>query len=522
MYEMTPRFAESCECGPLSLAVIRHDVLEVSRILGRSPDSLTERDIYGQSPIHLAAAKPRVLSLLVEAANIELLRLRDYSGFDVLDMAMAYSSWQCVNGFSPDRCRQCSCTECVTILFKAGCSVRTHEPIDEDHSRSQLNEVLGGASELARRRYIFQMKVMRAAQSRALASHNGVRERHTDCRYSTIWTEPYVAASIGMPDTCDGKSGEEDWSWVYCKGGDPHLGDLFYRHGFQPHPSLFTLLPSIKWMNLSVTYMCWLAEHGVDLFLRSTQHTVTDSSSTVGLFGAHFAFYHAYWNIDVTTDTEDLAILLKHYEAVEIRGLTDGCHCACTIGGCSPFIWTSKKQLDPDCGLGSAAEHLASKYQIYNTVLTKLTYAAAIRFATFEALGLKHTCCEPGDILYVGELHDANDVGVMNEEQAKHLELHEELVAEFEEKAREFLERRTDNGTDFPNFWSSYWIDRIQEVLESLDGDELTDEERRGAEEIGVSRADGIPGHCDSWLPPVLMGLESCHRSVIFQPPLHL
>ncbi len=109
------------------MTVIRNDVHEVIRILSRFPGSLAETNIYGQIPLHLAAAKPQILILLVEAANLSLLDKHDKAGFTVLETAAILSSKQCINHKKPIRCRQCACTQCVEILLEAGCNVRMHE-----------------------------------------------------------------------------------------------------------------------------------------------------------------------------------------------------------------------------------------------------------------------------------------------------------------------------------------------------------------------------------------------------------
>ncbi|OHF02485.1 hypothetical protein CORC01_02180 [Colletotrichum orchidophilum] len=118
--------------------------------------------------------------------------------------------------------------------------------------------------------------------------------------------------------------------------------------------------------------------------------------------------------------------------------------------------------------------------------VTRLTYVEAIRFMTFEALGLDHRCCKPYPLVEEGvEWIDMDDTEII-EEQDFLVQLHEELVVEFTEEAGAYLGDGPDNLPLFPQFWKSYWTERITEELEVLDGEELTDAERRGAEEIGV------------------------------------
>lgn len=77
------------------------------------------------------------------------------------------------------------------------------------------------------------------------------------------------------------------------------------------------------------------------------------------------------------------------------------------------------------------------------------------------------------------------DRDIINEEQAPLLELHKELVEELTETARAFIKPGPDGRPLFPDFWTSCWAERMKDVLTKL-GQDLTDAERRGAEEIGV------------------------------------
>lgn len=476
----------ACGCGPLSLAVVRQDVGEVSRILGQSPDALAERDIHGQSPIHLASAKPQVLSLLAAAADLELLRLPDHYGFTVLEKAMESSSVQCINGRLPIRCHQCPCTECVNILLEAGCEVQTRSVGDTGWPRLELGALLYGASELARRLYIFRMKKFLVPQPDNIFGRLEAPGKQTITMphsvYNTVGTKRAESRDLKSA----GKPEKYPWAWVYCEINDTHQADLFYRHGFYP-PPLFAHLPWVSRTNLTPAYTCWLVEHGVELFQRSTQHSVIDESSNVGLFAAHFVL-HCTWPSIIygpSISAIDREMFNKHCEAIENRGLTDGCVCSCTVGGCSPFTWLMKRI----CGglpLEEQTSSIESYYQTCSTELIKLTYAAAIRYTTFNALGFRHTCCNPFDVIRGWDLSDSDDEDATNGNQASLLEMLGELAAEFEEKAREIIKQGTDTSTEFSRFWSSYWIMRIREVLETLNNDELTDEERRGAEDIGV------------------------------------
>lgn len=121
------------------------------------------------------------------------------------------------------------------------------------------------------------------------------------------------------------------------------------------------------------------------------------------------------------------------------------------------------------------AKLLQSLYEDCSTKLTALTYASAIRFATFRALDLTHTCCDPYNAIVYEEVIERDDVDVINEEQNGHLKLHEKIVGEFEQEALKYIEQSTNDRTAFPDFWSTHWEVRMRDVLQELDGNGLTE-----------------------------------------------
>ncbi|KAI2602715.1 hypothetical protein GGR54DRAFT_653579 [Hypoxylon sp. NC1633] len=486
LFDTSHSFAEACECGPLSMAVIRNDTNAVNRILLQFPSSLAEINIYGQSPLHLAATKPHILTILVAAADLSLLNQQDQASLTALDAAMMLSSTRCINQ-SHSICQQCACAQCIEILIDAGCDVRMHKG---KYFRG-LYATLSDASELARHRYILHMKEARLRRSPADKNlPNGSNTSQITAR-----VQPSISKSAEEPQTCTGD--DECWNWIYYEIlPSLDFGELFYRYGFWPGQSFF-IRPQWRprlWCFLNGDYICWLVEHGVDLFLRSPAGPpMTGNSPNVGLFGAHYAFYflgysHGSFVGGTTASSGLLTAVERHY-------LTDSCVCRCSANGCSPFLWMIKGMVsrwssNPD----RYARCMSDYYGLCDPELALLTYKAAIRYMTFEIMGITHTCCNTESLAENGaEWVERDDRDLINEEQAPLLELHEELVAEFEEEALEFIEDESDDCPGFPEFWKSYWIERMMEVLEELDGDDLTDEERRGAEEIGVAWCEPVP-----------------------------
>ncbi|KAG7060080.1 Ankyrin repeat-containing domain protein [Colletotrichum scovillei] len=409
-----PEVVTAFECGPLSMAIVNNDSDEVDRILKRFPDSIAELDLYGRSPLHLAAAKPEILKRLVKAADLITLNQRDSTGTNALETAMVLSSLYCINGTEYVRCRECSCYLCVKYLLDASFNlIRTLAVQEWENYSSGLCQILENSSELARRHYVFHMRKTRSLlrsghlpTNKSLSTKQEVGNNGTtsDTQRSILHFQRQLQIYDEAGGALDSLS-----NWIFQQTRSVHLAQLFYRHGFRPSPSIFLQL---RYSNpfglrdfLSPEIVCWLQEHGGDILLRS------------------------------------------------------------------PAGYTNKTADDRlSCG----------------PELTILTYAESIRFMTFEALDLFHSCCNTHsmveeDTAWIG----MDDVEIV-ENQGFLLELHEKLVAEFTQKAGAYLGDEPNMGKLFPQFWTSYWADRMTQELEVLHGEELTESERRDAEEIGV------------------------------------
>ena len=112
-------------------------------------------------------------------------------------------------------------------------------------------------------------------------------------------------------------------------------------------------------------------------------------------------------------------------------------------------------------------------------------HTAMLRYLTFTALDIPHTCCEP----YYrrgSSKRSRQEAAEVEDEHAYELALLEELLREFEgEIVTAFQDPRQKIG-GLVFFWERIWLSRMQGVLLRLKGSDLGMDERRGAEEIGV------------------------------------
>ncbi|KAK7436787.1 hypothetical protein Landi51_12401 [Colletotrichum acutatum] len=498
--------ATAFECGPLSTAIINNDLDEVDRVLRLLPDSVAELDIYGRSPLHIAAAKPEILGKLVKVADLSILNQRDSTGANALETAMVLSSEHCVNGSEYARCKGCSCYLCVKYLLDAGCNlVRTHEIRKVGNNPPSLSDVLEGSSELARRHYIFQMRKSRSLRrpghawtKESLFTKQKVGEKKptTDIQRSISQDSRRPQIRNGADEAIGFRS-----DWIFQKTTSVHLAQLFYRHAFMPEPSVFLQLrhPNAFGLRNSLhpEMVCWLFRNGGDLFLRSSAGPFNKTAND-GVFAAHYVFYllgrnYRDWLKSYRVTVQVSAAFETLRTTVAYRNLTDGCRCLCSTGGCSPFTWMMKgfvkseaKTAIPEQALVYRAETVADYYSSCGPELTLLTYAETIRFMTFETIGLAHRCCNAYSLVPEGAAWVEIDDTEITEDQDFLIDLYEELVVEFTQKASGYLGDGMDNLPLFPQFWKSYWVNRMTQELEALDGGELSESERRDAEEIGV------------------------------------
>lgn len=110
---------------------------------------------------------------------------------------------------------------------------------------------------------------------------------------------------------------------------------------------------------------------------------------------------------------------------------------------------------------------------------------AALRYMTFAALDVPHACCKPVDLWRPSNRYKEHAAEVQ-EEYADDLALLEDLLTEFEGEVITILQDPDQGIAGVIDFWECSWVRRMWETLNSLEGDELRDDERREAEEIGV------------------------------------
>ncbi|KAI1357242.1 hypothetical protein F5Y08DRAFT_353166 [Xylaria arbuscula] len=106
----------------------------------------------------------------------------------------------------------------------------------------------------------------------------------------------------------------------------------------------------------------------------------------------------------------------------------------------------------------------------------------ALRYFTFEALEIQHTCCQmPDEVCKLSE----NDIADIEDENRKEIELLEVTIQDLQRAYRDF-EHQDNQADKFTSFLIAEWAPKMQRILADLEANQMTEDERLQAEEIGV------------------------------------
>lgn len=122
--------------------------------------------------------------------------------------------------------------------------------------------------------------------------------------------------------------------------------------------------------------------------------------------------------------------------------------------------------------------------------------ASALRFFTFEALGFRHTCrCRiattwnppPKDEEFEFSRWDSTP-RVYSEEDIKEMQDEDsDLLGLLNDLVKELVEEFESSGDTFERFLTRSWVGRVEITLKSLGKAEMTPDQVRAAEEVGIS-----------------------------------
>ncbi|KAL7813628.1 hypothetical protein V8C44DRAFT_51302 [Trichoderma aethiopicum] len=493
-YATIPRVAEVFY-GPLSVAVLSNDQAGMYRILQKHPDCLNERGLFcRRTPLHLAVFNPECLQILVERCNTSLLVQADASGYTVLGYAIALSKALCNQRENEDE-SSCQCTLSVRILLEAGCPIIPYRDLNRSfdgsfnswashHCRVYL------AKSLLQRRQRLKSVAEHYLSPQEIHSFNLRRPtvldvyamqvdellRHRGC----IGFGPLATYVVDENKLSDEKATPpiHDHRSIYHELSAAEDAEMYYLLGFHE----ISVVPDKPRMwvrrseRMSFPFAKWLLDHDASLWGWTThwQFPKTD-----GLTNEFILAILCDKGLPFEGEGDEEVAQVLEERMLSCR-LVDGCVCRCSLRGCTSFVERIKGLYPQTVGVEIVAKFTAYLKE-YGNALQREHYHAAIRFTTFEGLGIAHTCIDR--VSWEKEL-DAEEISEIQDEYAELYEILESLVEEFEEHAFEAFDAATDGVGSMIAFWNGYWVDRMQQVLSELS--RAGEESKPAAEDLGV------------------------------------
>ncbi len=424
-------------------------------------------------------------------ADDKLLNEVDGSGLSAFEMALLVGCSRCQTwlrfGLPRKRCRRCDGEECAGILIHADCVI----PVQN------LQDILLRCPSRCRLQYMRAIKDRRDRLKQLALEHLSAAEAGRLGLLNDAGLDFFAPQAIQLleqrrirvPEALKmGFSHAATQPSIYERLWYAPHATLFFRLGFYDTSSWLKENPG-TWRHLTIRYIEWLDNHGFDaLSLR-----VPSFENGNGFFTAHSTFYSLGYSLYKPNLTISPEWVQKLQIALLSPGLADNCQCRCSTSSCTPLTFLLKgieaspggKLSDPFFKRKSFLTFL----DVFGTHLNLRLHLASLRFLTFEALDIPHTCC--GLFLYDDCLE--NDVEEVQNEHEYELDLLEELLEELGVQMLEVLhgpDRRLD---DLREFWEMTWIVRVTETRQHLDGSDMSDTERQQAEDIGVVWDEASP-----------------------------
>lgn len=281
------------------------------------------------------------------------------------------------------------------------------------------------------------------------------------------------------PSLCGNKDGNTVYSTM---GADLGVAELLHEAGFIDlnqrgeggNPPI-VVIASYSVSLVSFAAMAdWMICKGADLYIPSWHGypAIFDVASELGtlLQMTHYDDCSIHSDTHCTSSCELESILSTHVGGVDFISTVlsddtrDDCFCACSQGGCPPLTRLLRSYYPPS-RLARRTDWIHPEVvgQLQDLMCQsskmgswKTTVSAILRYLTFEALEMTHTC-QCSSNLTTGD-QDTNRFRGVGDKKSSICQL-DELMVEFDRKYDEL-------GVGIRQFLEGYWHSRIDEVLQ--------------------------------------------------------
>ena len=483
---MLEPWQDATECGPLSLAILRESEQDVIRILRAKPSSINELNRRKWTPLHLANCWPRGIQLLLDAGANYLVHQADICG----GLPITYSI-------------KFRCFDAIELLLNAGSAFSSpgwicdwEEVLEILKWEHEIPLFLLSTLQERRRKLLDLAKLTLPAEVWAdldVPTDRLLDDRAAEIQRVLVDADIEIPKSICVPQ----RRGTVYHGPSFCAKQADQLWDAGFRDIDSPNEDGYT--PIMYMGRLSrLEYAQWLLDHGVDVHEEVSYVSYDEcgnGTSVAGLTRLHYIAHMFARDRTILLNpkfspTQRVANepLITFERLLVENDCHDDCHCACSSGGCAPFTFLLKA-MNERIGLYKRTPeessrcrrlllqqlespgHPASSAPVLSNIVEKL-----IRFETFEALDLNHTCCE-FESYEPRRRYPPEEVQEVYEEWEELLAKHEDLVSGFCHKFQEL-------GGTLTSFLEGYWQTRMDEVLK--EAKPYSEEDIQKLREIGI------------------------------------
>lgn len=236
-----------------------------------------------------------------------------------------------------------------------------------------------------------------------------------------------------------------------------------------------------KW-NVEPAYLVWLVERGASLERMRSHFDQTHRQPPVHTIAHRIMAKAAKRTVKGKYYMTDWIPLLNYTSQMTV---CDGCECGCSEpgAGCSALS-VFLRQIVNTCIVYSGwteLEIVTALVKVFadQEALTKAMAKPLIRLLAFQALGIRHTCCNESILEACPPAVDEEDYAELRGEDATLLRRLEAAVSELNAS----FER---SGLSLFTFLHAEGMKYLQNVADEGQGSALTEEERNGIEGVGV------------------------------------
>ncbi|KAK8046019.1 hypothetical protein PG996_014083 [Apiospora saccharicola] len=407
----------------------------------------------------------------------------------------------CSRDFDSTSSSRCPYAESVKILLEAGCSHR----LDEVACWYERTELLNGVPHVVKT-YANKLLLWRTELKRIAILYLS----DSQCKDLSLDTsavldancDKVIAALQSMDISLDPKlltrATPKKGASVYHYVSNRKVADLFYDLGFRDLSACTNRLPP-PFMNYKrLPYILWLYQHGIDIH-KPLEHQILETSEDCrgcwtnnlppGYTGAH---HIAYLFGSVFRHSGKYAKVLA---PIILEDVIDSCSCGCSPNGCSPIIAALKGGSRRAIKTCSEASDLAALFSrildLFDGYVNMGHVISAIRYMTYEAMELPHTCCV-SDGWELKVRCDTTEVLEIQDEAADRVERFHQLVESLIKELERVVKGPVISIEAAKDYIGTNWVERMEQEL-AAEPEESFDELVERTRELGVVWQGPLP-----------------------------